>query len=340
MELSLNAKFPRFHFHAVFTNLSQAAEDSVVILDEPALRRWAPRYRCDIRQCAARGRGSEGSLQRLHCYSQWEKAGSVFRKTNYPRGWRFLCKLAWVISAWQLRKLSFRIAEDELCWNRDSAERGLQILQAQQRVDIERYMRHTQREAQNKLKLDLRTFREYDTIKEWKRQYDHNENGIRSRHEFLVLEGESLWGKTRLAVSIYGHKHTYIVNCQRVPQPNLTGFDPRRHRCIVLDEPSPELVHTCKVLLQAGVDGADMFQSPTQRFVKWVCLFGIPIVVCTNGWLTAQDQDEKARWIRCNSRYLFIDDFTFHVTAEERLEMLIKRAKMQAQAQGKDGYFL
>ena len=93
-------------------------------------------------------------------------------------------------------------------------------------------------------------------------------------------------------------------------------------------------------MLQAGVDGADMFQSPTQRFVRWVCLFGIPIIVCTNGWLTAKDQDEKARWIRVNSRYQFIDDFTVQLTDAERNELLIKRAKMQAAAQGKEGYYL
>ena len=88
----------------------------------------------------------------------------------------------------------------------------------------------------------------------------------------------------------------------------MHGFDPRLHCCVVLDEPSRELVDACKVFLQTSVDGTEMYQSPTQRFTRWIWLYHTAIVVCTNEWVKSVEQDASARWIRENQVHV-------HVTA-------------------------
>ena len=142
---------------------------------------------------------------------------------------------------------------------------------------------------------------------------------------FLVLSGDSCWGKTRFAVSLWGFRYTYIVQCQGAAQPNMNRYDPRKHKCVVLDEPSDELIDTCKVLMQAGVDGVDAYQSPTQRFTRWYCLYQVPIIICTNRWITDGTKGERADWIRENHVHVHVTDFMYELSAEERFTLLYKR---------------
>lgn len=92
-------------------------------------------------------------------------------------------------------------------------------------------------------------------------------------------------------------------------QPSLAGYDPRVHKVIVLDEPSRDLVDSCKVFLQASLEGTEMFQSLTQRFTRWVWVYGVPIIVCTNEWLGDDEDDPNAQWIRKNSVHVRVTDY-------------------------------
>ena len=65
-------------------------------------------------------------------------------------------------------------------------------------------------------------------------------------------------------------------------QPYLARYDAAKHKAIVLDEPSAELVGRCKVFLQAGLDGCELYQSATQRYTRWYCVFNVPLIICTN----------------------------------------------------------
>jgi hypothetical protein len=190
-------------------------------------------------------------------------------------------------------------------------ENSLSKIKDSHAAEIEQWMRSEKAKAQAELEApgSLRPFKEYPKVEEWRGQYlkqavqqcMRKEHGTKmTRFKFLVLCGDSRWGKTRFGCHIFGCAQTFVAQCQGVAQPSLAGYDPRFHRAILLDEPGPSLVESCKVFLQAAIEGTDLYQSPTQRFSRWVWVYGVPIIICTNDWLEEKDDSKLARWIHAN----------------------------------------
>ena len=312
MELSLHAEEPRWHFHVVVSNVRQQRSDrqqGAVVVPKEGLQRLAPHP--DVKVCYARGRSAEAACQRLHSYCQWPKRGSVFTKTNYPRGVEFVCRASWTLAAWQVRKLSYRAARKEIISNRDSVEQSLAKIQAVWDAEVMEFMRSRKAMAVLQAEGRLKKFKTIYAVECWRDRYSRSIflGGLETRFPFLVLEGESKYGKTRFACSLWGIHQTFVAQCQGVTQPSLAGYDPRVHQVIVLDEPSRELVDSCKVFLQASLEGTELYQSPTQRFTRWVWVYGVPIIVCTNEWLKDEEDDANAEWIRKNSVHIRVTDY-------------------------------
>ena len=239
------------------------------------------------------------------------KFGSVFRYDTFSRGYEFVCKASWTLAAWQMRKLSTREAKKEVIFNRDQVENSLSKIRDAHAAEIEQWMRSEKVKAQAELEApgSLRPFKAYPKVEDWRGQYlkrameqcCRTPSGTKlTRFKFLVLCGDSRWGKTRFGCNIFGCANTFVAQCQGVSQPCLAGYDPRFHRAILLDEPGPDLVASCKVFLQAAIEGTDLYQSPTQRFSRWVWVYGVPIIICTNDWLEAKDDSKLACWIHAN----------------------------------------
>ena len=86
-------------------------------------------------------------------------------------------------------------------------------------------------------------------------------------------------------------------------QRNSTRQQPRR--CPTFPgycEPGP----SCKVFLQASLEGSELYQSPTQRFTRWVWVYAVPIIICTNDWIHENDNSPLARWIRENQVFVHV----------------------------------
>ena len=312
MELSLHAEKGRWHFHGTFSCLNyleHGRTERKLTMQKVDLSWFAEKP--VVRVASGKGRGSEAALQRMHCYCQWPKVGSVFRRTNYSRGTGFVCKASWTLHCWQLRKLSFRAARSEIIHNRDSVESGLAKLDGARFAEVEVEMRRRKETVMRVSVTKLSKFKKIEVVEAWQRQYDPENRGVLTRFLFLVLEGETRFGKTRFACSRFGPHRTFVVNCQGVKQPSMAGWDPRNFDCIVLDEPGMELVDTCKVFLQASLEGTDMYQSPTQRFTRWVWVYMVPIIVCTNDWVKDSDNSPTARWIRQNQVHVKVTDYLF-----------------------------
>ena len=84
----------------------------------------------------------------------------------------------------------------------------------QEEVMMQRYT-----EGQAAVSAQLSPFKVIPQVGEWKLQYFAPEFAAASRFKFLVLEGDSRFGKTRFACSSFGVEHTYVCNCQGVKQP-------------------------------------------------------------------------------------------------------------------------
>ena len=88
----------------------------------------------------------------------------------------------------------------------------------------------------------------------------------------------------------------------------------RQHKALVMDEPSAELVDNCKAMLQAGVDGCELYQSPTQRFTRWLCVYKMPMIICTNDWVDEETSSIDAslqKWIQENSVHVRVTGYLY-----------------------------
>ena len=74
---------------------------------------------------------------------------------------------------------------------------------------------------------------------------------------------------------------------------------------------SAELLGRCKVFLQAVLDGRELYQSATQRYTRWYCVFNVPIIICTNDWSSAAVKIDWELWA-------WIQENAVHVQIEVR----------------------
>lgn len=152
-------------------------------------------------------------------------------------------------------------------------ERELSMLYGEQATKL--------REAQE---VQLLNFKTTKPILEWQRQYTCPESERPLRHKPLLFIGASCSGKTRKAISLYGHANTLVVNCQGLGSnlPSLRAFRRSEHLCIVFDEISSAQVLANKMVFQAGVDELTLAQSQCNAHAYTVWLYGVPMVLCSN----------------------------------------------------------
>ena len=134
---------------------------------------------------------------------------------------------------------------------------------------------------------------------------------IRSRYKFLVLYGPSGTGKTSYTRMLTGDpSQVFEVNCASGQEPDLRPFRHFKHKHILLDEATPELVLNQKKLFQAPSCFLQMGSSTTNCHAYNVFVSGTGLVVCANTWmerlrcLSPADQE----WINSNSVVAHIDD--------------------------------
>ena len=69
-----------------------------------------------------------------------------------------------------------------------------------------------------------------------------------------------------------------------------------------------------KAFLQTGDDGCEQCQSPTQRFTRWFCVYKVPMIICTNEWITEETTSVNAslqQWIQENSVHVLVTGYLY-----------------------------
>lgn len=130
----------------------------------------------------------------------------------------------------------------------------------------------------------LGAFRSTPVILEWQRQYLPPQVHSALRFKPLLLRGESQSGKSRKAISLFGHANTLIVNCQGLGcnLPSLRAFRRAEHKCIVFDEARSQQVLANKMVFQAGIDTLTLSQSLCNAHAYTLWLFAVPMILCSN----------------------------------------------------------
>ena len=130
----------------------------------------------------------------------------------------------------------------------------------------------------------LGNFKTTPAILEWQAQYLPQNAKHLLRFKPLLLQGGSQTGKTRKALSLYGHQETFSVNCQGLGTsvPSLREFRRSQHRAILFDECSSPQLLANKLLFQSGVDEVAMQQSATNMYSYSIWVYSIPMIICSN----------------------------------------------------------
>ena len=127
---------------------------------------------------------------------------------------------------------------------------------------------------------------------------------IRSRYNFFVVNGDSCTGKTVWAKHITGNtSEVFYVNCASCPEPDLRLLK-AYHKVILLDEASPDMILSQKLLIQGPPDFVSLGCSTTNCHAYQVFVSGIQFVICSNKWLSEVENlecVEDREWLRANS---------------------------------------
>jgi hypothetical protein len=159
---------------------------------------------------------------------------------------------------------------------------------------ISERVRLYQKELQKTVKPPI----QIDAIDNWKKQYLN----VQSRYKFLVLHGDSMWGKSVFAVSLFGEEFTMLVDCSGGKVPDLREHDALVVKAIVLDEMSLWQVMEFKRLLQAPPIPVTLGTSSTQMYSYSVWVARVAFIVTSNRFtedLAALDPVDAA-WVTSN----------------------------------------
>lgn len=185
---------------------------------------------------------------------------------------------------WSTRKITHATAKEyckkSRCIGADRLFTNVCWTEEQENADAQK---HSADEWRNQLEGSLGEFRSTQLILEWQAQYNCREQKL-LRFKPLLLEGKTRCGKTRKAISIYGHDRTLVVNCQGLGSalPSLREFDRTQYTCILFDEVSSIQVLRNKMVFQAGVDKVVLGQSACNQHAYSLWLYGVPMILCSN----------------------------------------------------------
>ena len=118
----------------------------------------------------------------------------------------------------------------------------------------------------------------------------------------LVLDGPSRLGKTAFCMDLFGKGATLEVNCMGESHPDLRSFRHTKHKCVLFDEASPDMVLANRKLFQACNSLVQVAQSKTACYAYCVYLNEALLVVSSNHWVEAFSRlpMSEARWLEAN----------------------------------------
>lgn len=132
----------------------------------------------------------------------------------------------------------------------------------------------------------------------------------RMRQRFLVLEGPSGVGKTVYATALVGPDESLDVNCANCLDPDLRDLDVERHKLILFDEASTQMVLNNKKLFQAPSVPVKLGQSATNIHSYEVWVGQKLLVVASNRWSEELEKHSPAdrAWLQANSVHVKVTE--------------------------------
>jgi hypothetical protein len=154
----------------------------------------------------------------------------------------------------------------------------------------------------NSLRLNQRAFRLIPAVTDWLASFGE----LKDRYQFLVLDGASGLGKTRLAADMTTADKFFLVDCASSTTPDMLDFVRGRHDVVLYDEAHVDMIIKNKKLFQSGIDVAKLASSATNNCAYSVWMHRVKQVVCSNVWESELKllPDGDRDWINKNSVYV------------------------------------
>ena len=202
------------------------------------------------------------------------------------------------MNQFKVRKMLLEDARAECLEARDGVRGSFSeldcIAEELRKQDMARESEH----LQTMLKKQMKAFKTLpQAIVDWKEQYvPYMCHGQVQHTRFrpLVLDGPTRFGKTSMAKALFGENQTLVLQCKGVAVPCLQHYMKyrQRYKCILFDEAHWSLVQDNKMLFQGGPAPVTLGQSPTGQFCYDVLLYGVPMILCSNQFLSGADEQQ------------------------------------------------
>ena len=209
-------------------------------------------------------------------------------------------------------KLVFEVARTAYVRTVHRAAQNVAQLEFCHREQQKHILQERMRRIEERLRETFLPWKVQPAVTKWEEQYE-KELG---RYLFLVLDGDTRFGKTKYALSLQPLGRTYYCDCT-AGIPDLRGFDGERYTAILFYELSAKEGIKLKKCLQASNEVAVMGVSPTMMSAYTLHTWRTRIIICTNLWIGGLKKLQKLDrdWIRKNSIYIAVNEPLWNVPA-------------------------
>ena len=300
----------RIHGHAWMMLKGQPLELTSIAMDEGRCVPYA--NWTALRFLSGMSARSAASAMAGAFYCTIEKKGTIIQTSTCKPWIDFSVRDAWITSMYAADKLVFEVARTAYIRTVHRAAQNVAQLEFCHREQQKQILQERMRRIEERLRETFLPWKVQPAVTKWEEQYE-KELG---RYLFLVLDGDTRFGKTKYALSLQPLGRTYYCDCT-AGIPDLRGFDGERYTAILFDELSAKEGIKLKKCLQASNEVAVMGVSPTMMSAYTLHTWRTRIIICTNLWIGGLKKLQKLDrdWITKNSIYIAVNEPLWNVPA-------------------------
>ena len=234
------------------------------------------------------------------------KIGSLYTFTTMRPHHEFEVNAEWVWSLVALHKIELSAARRELVASGKNLTRHLQNMDVLIKERESEAIEDLIQKRSAAIAKTRKAFKQIPLVDAWLKEL----SAPQDRRKFLVLDGPTRRGKTAFAFSLVETGAALEVNCAGVDDPPLRAFSRAKHRLILFDEASTNMVLKNKRLFQAPNTPVIVGSSPTNALAYSVFLGDTLLVVASNDWdLELAALPEKQRdWLMGNMVFVSVQE--------------------------------
>lgn len=258
----------------------------------------------DVSQNFITGSGYAVARDRGHFYVECKfKTGHITQLSNYPWGTCYIVRQSWIEALWRRCKIKSSVMIDALYYYMCATRRMIEIVNLALQYERSQSRKAFIEERNTVLQTQMTSFNVYQELESFKSQFET----IKSRYQFLIIQGTSGLGKTHLIKHHY--PTAYVHDCAI----DWSTYNSCEHEAIIFDD-IPEwwnLVFNNKVMFQSNCEKYKVHGSATNCHAIDIELVAKPLIICTNDQSPDNLTHSQINYLNENMIVLHISSKTF-----------------------------